>query len=343
MPVSAYNPNTSTRVATRNADGDVVRYTYDVFGNKTTMTTYRNESLGPASGDVTTWRYDEASNCMTNKVYADGKGPKYDYTPDGRLSQRIWARGIVTDYAYDGWNNLTNTMYSDGTPTVTLFYDAMGRQTNAVDAAGVSSFAYDDYGSLTNETVVGAAGENTIVRHWDAYGRTAGYSLVGRAAPNAPQRQTTIGYDADDALGLVYYNYRHYNPLDGRWTSRDPVESSNQYAILRIVNHYDWLGLRVLTWDDFTPVGQIPGASHTAQIATSWKLLPGELNIRIIKYHGDDCKGALRVRTNKETAQRETYINSQCPCDECAEAEIAYSHATVRVEIIKDQTLLLRQ
>ena len=75
-----------------------VRYTYDVFGNKTTMTTYRNESLGPASGDVTTWRYDEASNCMTNKVYADGKGPKYGYTPDGRLSQRIWARGLVTDY-----------------------------------------------------------------------------------------------------------------------------------------------------------------------------------------------------------------------------------------------------
>ena len=189
MPVSAYNPNTSTRVATRNADGDVVRYTYDVFGNKTTMTTYRNESLGPSSGDVTTWRYDEASNCMTNKVYADGKGPKYDYTPDGRLSQRIWARGIVTDYAYDGWGSLTNTVYSDGTPTVTLFYDAMGRQTNAVDAAGVTTFGYDDFGAVVNETVIGPAGENTIVRYWDAYGRTAGYTLNN-------VRQTTIGYDA---------------------------------------------------------------------------------------------------------------------------------------------------
>ena len=173
-----------------------VRYTYDVFGNKTTMTTYRNESLGPSSGDLTTWRYDEASNCMTNKVYADGKGPKYGYTPDGRLAQRIWARGIVTDYAYDGWGSLTNTVYSDGTPTVTLLYDAMGRQTNAVDAAGVTTFRYDDSGSLTNETLIGVAGENTIIRHWDAYGRTAGYSLVGRVVPNAPQRQTTIGYDA---------------------------------------------------------------------------------------------------------------------------------------------------
>ena len=25
----------------------------------------------------------------------------------------------------------------------------------------------------------------------------------------------------DDTLGLVYYNYRHYNPTDGRWCSRD--------------------------------------------------------------------------------------------------------------------------
>ena len=28
---------------------------------------------------------------------------------------------------------------------------------------------------------------------------------------------------ADDTLGLVYYNYRHYNPMDGRWLRRDPV------------------------------------------------------------------------------------------------------------------------
>ena len=89
------------------------RYTYDVFSNMITMMTYRNESLGHDSGDVTTWLYDEASGLMTNKVYADGKGPKYNYTPDGNLAQRIWARGITTDYSYDNWGNLTNTVYSD--------------------------------------------------------------------------------------------------------------------------------------------------------------------------------------------------------------------------------------
>ena len=29
----------------------------------------------------------------------------------------------------------------------------------------------------------------------------------------------------DDALGLVYYNYRHYNPADGRWIGRDDLWS----------------------------------------------------------------------------------------------------------------------
>ena len=165
-----------------------VRYTYDIFGNKTTMMTYRNESLGPDSGDVTTWLYDEASGAMTNKVYADGKGPTYSYTPDGKLSQRIWARGVVTDYTYDRWGNLTNTVYSDNTPTVSLFYDAMGRQIEAHDAAGVTMFAYDVFGLLTNETVIGIAGTNVIERCWDAYSRDIGYSLNSI-------RQSTLVYD----------------------------------------------------------------------------------------------------------------------------------------------------
>ena len=189
-----------------------VRYTYDIFGNKTTMMTYRNAG-GPTSvsasgngesggltsvsavGDTTTWLYDIASGSMTNKVYADGKGPSYSYSPDGKLSRRTWARGIVTDYSYDNWGSLTNTVYSDNTPTISLAYDTFGRQTEAHDAAGVTTFLYDSFGSITNETVIGVAGTNTIIRHWDNFGRSLGYSLVGRVVPNEPHRQTTLAYD----------------------------------------------------------------------------------------------------------------------------------------------------
>ena len=207
-----------------------VRYTYDVFGNKTTMMTYRDESKGHSSGDVTTWLYDEASGVMTNKFYADGKGPRYDYTPDGKLAKRTWARGIITEYTYDGWGNLTNTVYSDNTPTISLSYDALGRQIEAVDAAGVTTFLYDSFGSLTNETVVGVAGTNTIIRYWDDFGRTAGYALNGT-------RQTTIGYEPDKgriATMEIADNHsttttNHYNSFSWTYLSGSDLKSSLAY------------------------------------------------------------------------------------------------------------------
>ena len=103
------------------------------FGDKISMTTYRDIN---AAGDVTRWLRDEATGLVTNKVYADGKGPRYDYTPDGKLATRTLARGIVTTYSYDDNGSLTNTVYSDGTPTISLAYNRAGRQIEAHDAAG---------------------------------------------------------------------------------------------------------------------------------------------------------------------------------------------------------------
>ena len=164
-----------------------VRYIYDLFGNKVSMTTYRAE--GAQEGDTTMWYYDESSGSVTNKVYADGNGTKYEYDAHGRLTKRTWARGIDTTYTYNAWGSLTRTDYSDSTPSVVLCYDAMGRQTRAVDAAGITTFAYDSFSSLTNETVIGVAGTNKIERFYDVYGRDMGYALNS-------VRQSTLGYDA---------------------------------------------------------------------------------------------------------------------------------------------------
>ena len=98
------------------------------------------------------------------------------------------SKTTMTTYAYDGWGNLVETAYSDDTPTVTVAYDALGRQVEAHDAAGVTTFAYDTYGANTNETVIGVAGTNFLERFTDAYGRDTGYALNG-------VRQTILGYD----------------------------------------------------------------------------------------------------------------------------------------------------
>ena len=149
--------------------------TYDTTGKR-----IRTENL---AGQATTTAWD-----CCHKVYADGKGPKYEYDVHGQLAKRTWARGIDTFYAYDGWGNLTNTTYSDTTPTIALSYDALGRQTSAIDAAGTTIFSYDAFGANTNETVVGVAGTNILERFHDTFGRDAGYALNG-------VRQSALGYD----------------------------------------------------------------------------------------------------------------------------------------------------
>ena len=58
---------------------------------------------------------------------------------------------------------------------------------------------------------------------------------------------------SDTELGLVYYNYRHYNPSDGRWLGRDVLgeeSSPNGYVNNKPYEHIDYAGLVIDTiWD----------------------------------------------------------------------------------------------
>ena len=51
----------------------------------------------------------------------------------------------------------------------------------------------------------------------------------------------------DTELGLIYYNYRHYNPVDGRWIGKDIIFQENELNMYSIVqntpvSHSDELG-----------------------------------------------------------------------------------------------------
>ena len=184
-----------------------VSYAYDAYNVMTNMTTYRAE--GSLDGDTTSWEYDEATGLLVAKTYADGKGPEYTYTPNGSLATRTWARGVVTTYSYDGWNSLTNTAYSDGTPSISLAYDAMGRQVSATDAAGTTVTAYNDYGEVVSEATTGLYGK-TLAHHRDGYGRDLGYTIDN-------SRKSIIEYEADTArmkrvmMAGAWFTY-HYLP-----------------------------------------------------------------------------------------------------------------------------------
>ena len=46
---------------------------------------------------------------------------------------------------------------------------------------------------------------------------------------------------ADDASATVYYNYRHYEPVMGRWTSRDPLDLTPIFYLFCLNNPADLL------------------------------------------------------------------------------------------------------
>ena len=54
---------------------------------------------------------------------------------------------------------------------------------------------------------------------------TYDYTPYGGVTANGsvtqPLQWSSEVYDAE--LAMVYYNYRHYNPMDGRWINRDPI------------------------------------------------------------------------------------------------------------------------
>jgi len=172
-----------------------VAYAYDAFGRMTAMNTFRDEAM--QNGDTTTWLYDEPTGLLTNKVYADGKGPRYTYTPDGKLATRTWARGVSTTYAYNGSGLLLSVDYSDTTPDVAYTYDRLGRQKVAQTFLSAHHYAYDPATlAMVSETIIDlqAGTSNVITRATDALGRSTGLSVAGVGDPGQPY-SVAYGYD----------------------------------------------------------------------------------------------------------------------------------------------------
>ena len=139
-----------------------VEFGYDVYGQKTTMRTYRENAAwnspewpSPTTGDLTTWSYDAASGLVTAKTDASNNSVTYTYTVAGKLASRTWARGIVTSYSYDIFGQLLSVNYADETPDITYSYNRLGQLQTVNDATGTRSFSYDANFSLICESIVG--------------------------------------------------------------------------------------------------------------------------------------------------------------------------------------------
>ena len=90
-----------------------------------------------------------------------------------------------------------------------------------------------------------------------AYGIAAHYEYAPFGAVTAATRNTSVtsvdvrtfnpfrfsSEYADDTLGLVYYNYRHYSPCDGRWMGRDSIRE-----LFGLIRFDAWISLEYTTY-----------------------------------------------------------------------------------------------
>jgi RHS repeat-associated protein len=195
-------------------------YTYDYAGRMKTMQTWQNY---PSSGSaLTTWYYDPYRGFLTNKVYNDGKGPLYTYTPAGRMQTRTWARGVTTTYSYDNAGALSTMGYSDSTPGVSYAYDRLGRQSSINENGITTALAYNLAGELLSEAYSGGTLAGfSVTNGFDQFMRRTNLTALNGASvlvkdafgyDNASRLQTVTDNSGSTAYSAAY-NFVANSPL----------------------------------------------------------------------------------------------------------------------------------
>jgi RHS repeat-associated protein len=220
----------------------------------------------------------DGSNQLAGVVMDDEATVGYTYDAFGRLTVRTKA-GTRTYTAWLGWNpraQYTGAVHTSGNPpAITRCYTwlwgldlsetlegaggvggLLAQCVHTATNAGTYYPLYDGNGNVTQYLKQGEDTAVTLVAHfdYDPFGRfaTTPYGTASLLA-DLPYRFSTKPLDS--VTGLYYYGYRWYDPLTGRWPSRDPLEEQggvNLYGFVgnEGVNLWDILGLG--KWSDWT-------------------------------------------------------------------------------------------
>jgi RHS repeat-associated protein len=188
----------------------------------------------------------------------------FEYDGGGRLARRVEYDGSSgsyvlasdTKFVRDGWQLAAEINGTNGQRLRSYLWglDLSGSLTGAGGvggllamnsaASGAHFYPYDGNGNVVG-LVSGVDGTRTASLEYDPFGQTL--RRTGPAAAENPFRFSTKR--TDDALDLVGYEYRSYNPAVGRWLNRDPIEEKggqHLHGFLRNepVSHIDVNGLR---------------------------------------------------------------------------------------------------
>jgi RHS repeat-associated protein len=225
---------------------------YDANGNAISYPVKPVGSSTLVSG-VFTWNINNELIAASNGA---GDSAAYQYDALGRRTKRtetIASVSTTTWFFTNGWNvelehdgsNYTHRM-SWGLDLSNSLQGAggvgglvMSEELPSGGGAPVPSFpTYDGNGNIT--AWVNASGTIIARQRYDAYG-----DIVSQTG-TAPSNYGFSTKPQDQVTGLLYYGYRYYDPVTGRWPSRDPIGEIGGLNLYSFVNNKSTLQFDVL-------------------------------------------------------------------------------------------------
>jgi RHS repeat-associated protein len=229
--------------------------TYDFDGNATAYPLPN----APAVNSTLAW---DAENRLISTTVGTAT-TTYQYDAQSRRIAKIAGNtttSAATLYLYDAWNCIAD--YERGTgvsPVLTLKKtrlcgpDLSGTMQGAGGVGGL--LLITDHSALLTSHSPTYDGNGNISEYLTATGTTAAhfeYDPFGNTVVNT-DTNNLFSYrfstkPRDQETGLYYYGYRYYDPMTGRWPSRDPIVEKggmNLYGFVENegINRVDTLGL----------------------------------------------------------------------------------------------------
>jgi RHS repeat-associated protein len=249
-----YTANSLNQYTSFTEGGPAMSPIHDEDGNATTWA-LRTGGLGSSTQSDVIFVWDGENRLIEIKDAA-GATTLASYTYDSqsrRIARTVGGTTLAT--IYDGWNPIAE--YS-GTPATgyslqasySWGLDLSGSMQGAGGVGGLLSVTsgstsfyptYDGNGNVSE--YLDAAGAIAAHYEYDAFG-----NVIFSSGPSASSFQHRFSTKPqDEESGLYYYGYRCYDPVMGRWPSRDPIGERggvNLYGFVgnNGVNRSDYLG-----------------------------------------------------------------------------------------------------
>jgi RHS repeat-associated protein len=208
------------------ASGVVAAYTYDANGNLLSKSSV-NGCACPAL-----YTYD-ANDRVSSETDHRGNTTRYTYTSTGKVLTMTEPSGFATTNTYDTRGNLLSTRDAAGQVT-TFIWNNLGRPTSMSDGRGITRFAYNELGFLTNEV--------------DALGHSTEYTVDANGNPLSQ----AVTWSRVSATQLARLNSRARGWREAS-TAPTPVTLSLETNVVRLVMRHEYtpsgLPLRTLYYD----------------------------------------------------------------------------------------------